>query len=321
MKRFKLAAVITVCLTLAGIPFAMAAEKPLSEITIGITGFNFGVDSYQTTYENAFENYCNELGVNYIKLDPKGDAALQSNQVEDLIQKKVDVILVWPVSGKSVVPALRKAKEAGIPVLATNSSVDKSGNELIAGFCGPNNIIQGEYAADMMNEARGGKKVKTVEIMGTPGYVTAMLRSQGFHTQVDKKYPNIEIVETQPGNWDRNKSQKVMENFLVKYGPEDFDAVYVADDNMGMGAINALKMNMRLQDVVITSACMFGEGYDAIKRGELYGSVYQSPVADAKIAIDTAIKVARGEEIPFYNYFDTPPVTKSNIDQFDKPPF
>lgn len=321
MKRKSLIAIITLCFILAGIPFGWAAEKKLSDITIGITGFNFGVDSYQTTYENAFEEHCKALGVNYIKLDPKGDAMLQSDQVEDLIQKKVDVILVWPVSGKAIIPALRKAKEAGIPVLATNSPVDKSGQDLIAGFCGPNNIIQGEYAADMMHEGRKGEKTQVVEIMGTPGYVTAILRSQGFHDQIKKKYPEIEIIETQPGDWDRNKSQKVMENFLVKYGPGDFNGVYVADDNMGMGAINALKANMRLQDVVITSACMFGEGYDAIKSGEMYGSVYQSPVDDAKIAIDTAIKVANGEKIPFYNYFDTPGVTKANIDKFEKPPF
>lgn len=321
MQKRGFIVIITVCLFLAAVATGFSAEKKMSEITIGITGFNFGVDSYQTTYEQAFEQHCSDLGINCIKLDPKGDAALQSNQVEDLIQKKVDAILVWPVSGKGIIPALRKAKDAKIPVLATNSPVDESGKDLIVGFCGPNNIIQGEYAADMMEKARKGKKMKVVEIMGVPGYVTATLRSQGFHDQVGKKYPDIEVIETQPGNWDRFKSQKVMENFLVKYGPGDFQGVYVADDNMGMGAVNALKASGRLRDVVITSACMFGEGYDAIKRDEIYGSVYQSPVDDAKIAIDTAVKVAQGEKVPFYNYFDTPPVTKENLGKFEKPPF
>jgi ribose transport system substrate-binding protein len=321
MKKGLIVLIYSVCLSLVFVNASWSAEKKLSDMTIGITGFNFGVDSYQTTYEKAFEDYCKELGVNCIKLDPKGDAARQSDQVEDLIQKKVDAILVWPVSGKAIIPALRKAKAANIPVLATNSPVDESGKDLVKGFCGPNNIIQGEYAADLMNEALAGKKGKVVEIMGVPGYVTATLRSKGFHDQIKKKYPDIEIIETQPGNWDRDKSMKVMENFIVKYGPGDFNGVYVADDNMGMGAVNALKASGRLKDVFITSACLFGEGYDAMKRDEIYGSVYQSPVDDAKIAIDTAIKAARGEEVPFYNYFDTPGINKKNMGEFDKPPF
>lgn len=295
------------------------AEKRLSDITIGITGFNFGVDSYQTTYEKAFEDHCRNLGVNYIKLDPKGDAALQANQVEDLIQKRVDVIIVWPVSGKGIIPAVRKANSAGIPVLVTNSPIDPSGEKLTEGFCGPDNVLEGRYAGEMMAEALNGKG-KVVEIMGFPGYVTASERSEGFHA-VLRNYPNIEIIETQPGNWDRMKSQKVMENFLVKYGPGDFDGVYVADDNMGMGAVNALKAAGRINDVIITSACMFGEGYDAMGRGEIWGTVYQSPTSDAKIAVDTAIKVAQGKDIPRKNFFETPKVTHRIVHLFKKPPF
>jgi ribose transport system substrate-binding protein len=136
-----------------------------------------------------------------------------------------------------------------------------------------------------------------------------------------KSAPGIEIIETQPGNWDRMKSQKVMENFLVKYGPGDFNGVYVADDNMGMGAVNALKAVGRIKDVVITSACMFGEGYDAMGRGEIWGTVYQSPTSDAHIAVDTAIKVAQGKEIPKKNFFETPKVTHKIVHLFKKPPF
>ena len=297
----------------------LAADKKLSDITIGITGFNFGVDSYQTTYEKAFVSHCKKLGVKYIKLDPKGDAALQANHIEDLIQKKVDVIIVWPVSGKGIIPAIRKANAAKIPVLVTNSPIDPSGEPLTKGFCGPDNVLEGKYAGEMMIEALGGKG-KVVEIMGFPGYVTASERSQGFHDAL-KGHSGIEIIETQPGNWDRMKSQKVMENFLVKYGPGDFNGVYVADDNMGMGAVNALKAAGRIRDVVVTSACMFGEGYDAMGRGEIWGTVYQSPTSDAQIAVDTAIQVAQGKTIPKKNFFETPKVTHKVVHLFIKPPF
>lgn len=310
---------IALCLSLTMVSFGFAGEKKVSDITIGITGFNWGVDSYQTTYEQAFKKECDARGVKCIVLDPRGSAALQINQVEDLIQKNVDTIIVWPASGKAILPVLKKAKKAGIPVMSTNSPIDKSGFDLIESHSGPDNLIQGRYAAEMMNEALKGKG-KVVEIMGQPGYVTATLRSKGFHDEL-KKFPGIEIIETQPGNWDREKSQKVMENFLVKYGPGDFDGVYVADDNMGMGAINALKAAGRINEVAITSACLFGDGYDAMKRGELYASVFQSPVDDAKNAVDTAIKLAQGKKVEFYQFFDTPPINQKNMNKYEKPPF
>jgi ribose transport system substrate-binding protein len=66
---------------------------------------------------------------------------------------------------------------------------------------------------------------------------------------------------------------------------------------------------------------MFGEGYDAMERGEIWGSVYQSPTSDAQIAVDTAIKVAQGEEIPKKNFFETPKVTHKIVHLFKRPPF
>lgn len=318
MNRRLFVAALIVCFAIA--PLGIAAEKKaLSDITIGITGHNFGVDSYETTYERAFTEECEFFGVNLIKLDSQGDPVRQVSQVEDLIQKKVDVIVIWPVSGKGIVPVLKKADEAGIPVLISNSPVDESGYEYIKGYTGPDNVLEGRYAGESMVELLDGKG-KVVEIMGLPGYVTAIERSEGFH-EVIENAPEIEIIETQPGNWDREKSQQVMENFLVKYGPGEFHGVYVADDNMGMGAVNALKAAGRLDEVVITSACLFGEGYDAIQRGEIGASVVQDPVEDASIAVRTAIEVARGKTIPFFNYFVTPKITQENLDQFHRPVF
>ena len=84
---------------------------------------------------------------------------------------------------------------------------------------------------------------------------------------------------------------------------------------------NALKAAGRIRDVVVTSACMFGEGYDAMGRGEIWGTVYQSPTSDAQIAVDTAIQVAQGKTIPKKNFFETPKVTHKVVHLFIKPPF
>jgi len=111
----------------------------------------------------------------------------------------------------------------------------------------------------------------------------------------------------------------VMENFLTKY--DDIDGVYAGDDNMGVGALNAAKAAGRAEDMVFVGATNFAVGYEAMGRGEYWGSIYQSPVEDARNALRTAKAVVEGEDVPFLNYFETPKITQENMDQFSKPVF
>lgn len=298
--------------------------KAVEEIRLGITQNNVGVDSYQTTYENAFTKACNNRGLkNPSILDAGGDVARQVSQMQDLITQQMDVIVIWPTQGKAVVPALKNADAQGIPVVVTNSKIDESGYQYMASFSGPDNVRQGQYAAEMMTEALGGSG-KILEIRGQPGYTTAIERSKGF-TDAMKNESGIEIIDSQPGNWSRAKAQEVMENFLTKYN--DVDGVYAADDNMGVGALNAIKSAGRLKNpdgsmaIHLVGATCFAVGYDAIKAGEYYGSVYQSPIEDAKNALDTAIRVVQGKDVPKFNYFETPKITQDNLEEFDRPAF
>ena len=112
---------------------------------------------------------------------------------------------------------------------------------------------------------------------------------------------------------------EVMEAFLVKY--DDIDGVYAGDDNMGVGALNAAKAAGRAGDIIFVGATNFSVGYEAMEAGEYWGSIYQSPVDDAKAALQTAIDILGGKELPFLNYFDTPKITQDNMAEFDKPVF
>lgn len=317
----KLVVMLIALMLVAGLVFAQGEEEAVDDgvILIGHTANNVGIDSYQTTHDKVFRDTVAAMdGVEAIQLDPGGDVALQMNQVEDLIQQNVDVIVIWPVNGKAAVPAVKKAKDAGIPVLVCNSLIDESGYEYVKGFAGPDTYTEGVNAAVGMIEALGGKG-KVVELMGMPGYVTAIRRSAGFQDFIAENAPGIEILATEPTDWNREKATRVMENLLTKF--QDIDGVYVADDNIGIGALNAMKEAGRAGEIAMTSACMFGEGYDAMKEGYIYGSVYQSPAEDAKKAVEVAVKLAKGEEVPFWNYFETPVVTKANMDQFERPNF
>ncbi len=297
-----------------------SAEKDDGTILIGHTANNTGIDSYQTTHDQVYrETIENTDGVEAIILDAKGEVAKQISQIETLIQKGVDAMTVWPVNGKAVVPAIKKAYDAGIPVVIVNSLIDESGYEYAVGFAGPNTYTEGENAAKGMIKALDGEG-DVVELMGLPGYVTAINRSNGFQDYIKDNAPGITILATEPTDWNRAKATRVMENLIVKYG-DQIDGVYVADDNVGIGGLNALKEAGMAGDVVMTSACMFGEGYDAMEEGYIMGSVYQSPAEDARKAVETAIKAAKGEEVPFWNYFETPVVTPDNMDQFERPNF
>lgn len=311
----KLAAALVATTALIGASGVAQAET----YKIGITQNNVGVDSYQTTYEKAFIAAADENeNVEAVVLDAGGDVARQIAQIQDLIQQNVDAIIIWPTNGKAVVPAVRKAHQAGIPVIVTNSNIAEEGLQFIASFSGPDNITQGARSAELMCEALDGKG-KIVQISGQPGYTTAIERAKGFEDRLPEVCPEVELMETQPGDWNREKSQRVMESFLVKY--DKIDGVYAGDDNMGVGALNAAKAAGRADEIAFVGATNFAVGYEAMARGEYYGSIYQSPVDDAEAALKTALDVLAGKDVPALNYFDTPKITKANMDEFDKPVF
>ncbi|MBO6852194.1 MAG: sugar ABC transporter substrate-binding protein [Marivivens sp.] len=307
-----------VCTT-AMIGSAAAAET----YTIGITQNNVGVDSYQTTYEKAFIAAAEaNADVEVVVLDAGGDVARQIAQMEDLIQQEVDAIIIWPTNGEAVIPAVRKAHQADIPVVVTNSNIAEAGFDFVASFSGPDNITQGIRSAEIMcdkfKEMGIENEAKVVHITGQPGYTTAIERAKGFNDRLPEVCPNVEQIDQQPGDWNREKSQQVMEAFLVKY--DDIDGVYAGDDNMGVGALNAAKAAGR-EGIIFVGATNFAVGYEAMAAGEYWGSIYQSPVDDAEAALKTAIDLLNGEELPFLNYFDTPKITQDNMDEFTKPVF
>ncbi len=149
---YKTALATSVLLLSSGIAHADTTYR------IGITQNNVGVDSYQTTYESAFEEAAEAAGnVDVVVLDAGGDVARQIGQMQDLIQQQVDAIIIWPTNGQAVIPAIRQAYNAGIPVVVTNSKIAEAGLDFIAAFSGPDNVQQGISSAEMMCDALGGE--------------------------------------------------------------------------------------------------------------------------------------------------------------------
>ncbi|MDN3722480.1 sugar ABC transporter substrate-binding protein [Roseibium salinum] len=150
--------------------------------------------------------------VETVVLDAGGDVARQIAQVEDLIQQEVDAIIIWPTNGEAVIPAVRKAQKAGIPVIVTNSNIAEQGFDFVKSFSGPDNITQGARAAEIMcdkfKEMGIENEARIVQISGQPGYTTAIERANGFEDRLPEVCPDVTLVETQPGDWNREKNRR-----------------------------------------------------------------------------------------------------------------
>jgi ribose transport system substrate-binding protein len=293
-------------------------RKPLSEVRIGFSHLGIGIDGYTTTYYKTFIDYAKKLGVQAVVLDAQVDAAKQASQVQDLLNQNIDALIIWPVNPKAVVPSMKLAAEAHVPVIVTNSLSDESGNKYLTAYTGPDNYTQGKEAGQMMVEALDGKG-NVVMVNCLPGYAVSMQREAGFRDGI-KDHPDIKVLDSQTGNANREKAQSLMEAYLTRFG-DQINGVYACNDNMGIGVLNAIKEAGKAGKIKITSSTLFGVGYDAIKAGDYYGSVEQSPAEDAKLAFKIAIMAAEGLPINKQEFMETPPVTKKNIGDYQRPVF
>jgi len=293
-------------------------QKPLSETKIGITVLYPGSNAYQAKYAETAEAYSEELGIQATVMDPQGDPAVQFDQIQDMASQHPDALVVWPTSQNALIPAIRNASRNGIPVVTSNSPIGEAGRRYIVGHTGPDDCAQAEQSAEMLGDALGGAG-KIVVVEGTPGYTVSILRKNCFLDKMADSYPDIEILASQTAEWNREKAQTVMETFITQYGDE-IDGVYAFDDGMGLGVVSALQgAGYEPGDIKVVTCNQFGEGWDAMKAGWMTGTNKQSPIDDAILAIQTAIKVANGIEVPELQGIETPKVTPENVDEFERP--
>jgi ribose transport system substrate-binding protein len=293
-------------------------QKPLSETRIGITVLYPGSNAYQAKYAETAVAYAAELGLDATVMDPQGDPATQFNQIQDMASQNMDAIVVWPTSQNALIPAIREASRAGIPVVTSNSPIGEAGRRYIVGHTGPDDCAQAEQSAEMLADSLGGSG-DIVVVEGTPGYSVSILRKNCFLDKMADDYPGINILASQTAEWNREKAQTVMETFLTQFG-DQIDGVYAFDDGMGLGVISALQGAGKAPgDVKVVTCNQFGEGWDAMKAGWHSGSNKQSPIDDAILAIQTAVRVANSIEVPLLQGIETPKVLPENVDQFERP--
>ena len=235
-------------------------------------------------------------GVQLVVTDAQGQTAKQVSDVEDLIARRVDIILLAPREFEGLAPALQAASRAKIPVvLVDRAAAGTPGTDYIT-LLASNFIEQGQRAADWLATATNGQ-AQIVELSGTPGSSVAADRAKGFRDGI-AKHPGMKILASQTGNFSRAQGERVMQNIAQSLGTR-ITAVYAHNDEMALGAIQALKAVGRKpgQDVIVVSVDGQRAALEAIIAGELGATVESNP-RFGPLAFDTIEKYFRQEQIP-----------------------
>ncbi|MDQ0063232.1 ribose ABC transporter substrate-binding protein RbsB [Paenibacillus harenae] len=241
------------------------------------------------TLKEGAEKAAAEAGAELIVVDAQDDTAKQISGIEDLIQKKVDVILINPTDGDAVVTAVEAANDANIPVI----TVDRAANGgTVVSHIASDNVKGGQMAGDYILEALGGKG-NIVELQGTAGTSAARDRGEGFHKSVDDK-EGVKVASSQPADFDRAKGLSVMENILQSNS--DIQAVFAHNDEMALGALQAIEAAGK-KDIIVVGFDATADAVSAVNAGTLAATVAQKPEAIGQKAIETAVKVAGGEAV------------------------
>ncbi|MBN3870363.1 MAG: ABC transporter substrate-binding protein [Nostoc sp. JL33] len=212
----------------------------------------------------------------FLMTDAQGQTSKQFADIEDLIARQVDIIFLAPREYEGLTPALEAARTAKIPVFLIDREAAGRPGEHFVSFLGSDFISQGRRVGKWLAQATDAK-ASIVELTGTAGSSVAIDRAKGFRDAI-ASYPNMKIIATQTADFSRAAAQRVMENIIQSKG-SDITAVYAHNDEMALGAIQALKSaGMKPgKDVIICSIDGQKTALEAIIRGELGVSVESNP--------------------------------------------
>jgi ABC-type sugar transport system substrate-binding protein len=235
-------------------------------------------------------------GVELVVTDAQGQTAKQVSDVEDLIARRVNMILLAPREFEGLAPALQAAKEAKIPVVLIDREAAGTPGEDFVTFLGSNFVEQGKRAAEWLAKETNGQ-ANIVELTGTPGSSVASDRAKGFKDEI-AKYPGMKILASQTGDFSRASAQRVMQNIAQSLGKQ-ITAIYAHNDEMALGAIEAIKAAGLKPgtDVRIVSIDGQRAALEAIQRGELGATVESNP-RFGPIAFETIEQIRQGQPVP-----------------------
>jgi len=250
-------------------------------------------------------------GVEFISVDAERSALKQIEQVESFIAQKVDAIIMNPCEVEASSPAVTKALAAHIPIINVNSATSAKPTA----FVGSDDVESGRIAMNYIAKRLNGKG-NVVMIHGYMGQAAQIQREQGAR-EVLKQFPGLKLIAHQTGEWDRAKSMALMENWIQSYGSE-INAVFAQNDEMGMGAVKALTSAGLKNKVIVVSIDAIPDALQAVKNGTLDATIFQNAEQQGAKAIETAIKIIKGQPYDKETLVPFELVTKENVTNYLK---
>jgi ribose transport system substrate-binding protein len=277
-------------------------EQPLR---IGVSVYN--MSSFITAGKEGMDAYAAANDIELLWNSANLDVNTQASQLDQYVQAGVDAIVVVPVQADSLGPQVTAAKAANIPVIPVNAALD---NPDVAGNVQPDDVAAGEQEMQMMVDKLGGKG-NIVILQGPLGQSGELDRQEGIENILAKN-PDIHVLAQDTANWQRDEAVNKMKNWISAFG-QDINGVVSQNDDMGLGALQALKEAGRT-DVPIVGIDGIEDGLNAVKSGEFIGTMLQNGTVELSAGLAVAAKIARGEDVDTAPVYIMPKITQDNVE-------
>ena len=305
---------------LASLALALMTGTAVAE-NIGVSMALFD-DNFLTVLRNGMSEYAGTLdNVNLQIEDAQDDVGKQLNQIQNFIASGVDAIIVNPVDTSATQAMSDAAAAANVPLVYVNRepiNVDSlpDNQAFVASDERESGTLEAQEICRLLKEKGKGEGANIIVMMGQLSNQAAQQRTADVHDVIatdDCKF--MTIVEEQTGNWNRTEGADLMTNWLSS-GVE-FDAVVSNNDEMAIGAIQALKAaGVSMEDMLVGGVDATQDALAAMAAGDLDVTVFQDAAGQGKGAVDTALKLAKGEAVEQKVYIPFQLVTPANMDQF-----
>ncbi len=280
MKKIYLLIAVAAMLLLTTTAFAQ-------QTSIGLVLSTLNNPFFVTLKEGA-EAEAAKQGFTLVILDSQNDSARELANVEDLIVKKVKVILINPADSDAVGNAIRAANRKKIPVITLDRSATRG---KVVTHIASDNVAGGKLAGNLIKELLNGSG-NVVELEGIPGTSAARDRGKGFNQALVGSA--INVVARQPADFDRAKGLSVMENILQ--GNADIAAVFAHNDEMALGALRAIEAAQR--DIIIVGFDAVDDAVKAVNAGKLRATVAQQPAKIGELGVKAAVDHLKRKKLP-----------------------
>jgi len=287
-------------------PTEAAATDTKDGYVIGLS-MNTQTNPFFVDVKDGVQKAADEHGITLYITDAQDDPSIQMKDIENLITKKPDAIIIDTCDSDAIVASVEACNEAGIPVFTMDRQ--SNGGDVIS-HIGYDAIKSGKIAGQYLVDTLGGKG-KIVEIQGIMGTNVAQNRSTGFN-EIISANPDMEIVSTQVADFDRAKAMSVMENIL-QANPE-IDGLYAANDEMLLGALEAIDAAGRLDEITMIGCDAIDDTIEAIKAGKVEATIAEPPFFLGKAILNTAFDYLEGKTVEKSIILDNSLVTKDNVD-------